>query len=175
MQNLNNSMGGKGMYGSSMMAKQANEGAYKTYSDTMATNAANAATNTAQMKEKANEYAAGLASNIYGQRTNEWDNLAQLAQQDNQAYNSFNQNRDRMQQQDYTNINSYNLQRTQNQNAWNSNAAEWDKWATQYDNNLQKASWDDYYMKKLTYDQSEQNRVMGNYSSIFGGIDPLKE
>lgn len=163
------------MYGSSMMAKQANEGAYKTYSDTMATNAANAATNTAQMKEKANEYAAGLASNIYGQRTNEWDNLAQLAQQDNQAYNSFNQNRDRMQQQDYTNINSYNLQRTQNQNAWNSNAAEWDKWATQYDNNLQKASWDDYYMKKLTYDQSEQNRVMGNYSSIFGGIDPLKE
>lgn len=175
MQNLNNSMGGKGMYGSSTMAKQANEGAYKTYSDTMATNAANAATNTAQMKEKANEYAAGLASNIYGQRTNEWDNLAQMAQQDNQAYNQFNQNRDKMQQSDYQKMNDYNLTRSQYQNAWNSNAADWDKWALGYDNDLQKASWNDYTLNSLKWDQSEQKRLMDNYTKVFDGINPLQE
>lgn len=127
------------------------------------------------MKEKANEYAAGLASNIYGQRTNEWGNLAQMAQQDNQAYNSFNQNRDRMQQSDYQAMNNYNMQRAQNKNAWNSNGAEWDKWATQYDNNLLKAGWDDYTMAGLKWNQSEQKRLMDNYTNVFDDINPLQE
>ena len=49
--NLNNTMGGKGLYGSSIMANQANQGLDTTYQNTLSTNAANAAAQRYQLEQ----------------------------------------------------------------------------------------------------------------------------
>ncbi len=179
MQAIKGSMGGKGMYGSSVMNQQANDKAYKTYSDTLTTNAAQAASQAQQARDSSNQYLASLANNIYGTRTGEWNNLANRETQVGLAQNQFNQSQDQQKLSELAALNSYNLQNANAQNNWNmtqaQNEGNWNWNTNAYDNNLQKSWWDGYYMPQISWDQSERQNLFKNYLTWWDMGNPTEE
>ncbi|WP_029461243.1 hypothetical protein [Solidesulfovibrio alcoholivorans] len=179
MQAIKGSMGGKGMYGSSVMNQQANDKAYKTYSDALTTNAAQAASQAQQARDSSNQYLASLANNIYGTRTGEWNNLANRETQVGLAQNQFNQSQDQQKLSELAALNSYNLQNANAQNNWNmtqaQNEGNWNWNTNAYDNNLQKSWWDGYYMPQISWDQSERQNLFKNYLTWWDMGNPTEE
>jgi hypothetical protein len=97
---LNSTMGGRGLYGSSIMATQANEGLNREYINAQAINAANA------------------AANRYGMQATDLQNQ-----------NAFNANQYGMMATENQNQNAYNLDQsrlgmTQNQNTYNAGVSD---------------------------------------------------
>lgn len=120
--NLNNAMGGRGLYGSSIMAQQANEGLNREYMNALAANAANAAAQRYGMQatDLQNQNQFGLSARAQD-LTRESDinkfglqNFANQEQQnvdlwkaglaDSAAQNDYNQNRLQWQQQGINNM-----------------------------------------------------------------------
>ncbi|MEL7640740.1 MAG: hypothetical protein AAGU21_13945 [Solidesulfovibrio sp.] len=179
MQTIKGTAGGRGTYGSSQMLQDANNRAGKTYSDALTANAANAATQAQQAQTQSNQYLAGLGSNLMGQRMSEWNNLGNREQQSGLAQNQFNQTQDSQKLSELSGLNSYNLQNANAQNNWNmtkaQNEGNWNWNTNAYDNNLQKAWWDGFYMPQISWDQSERQNLFKNYLTWWDMGNPTEE
>lgn len=64
--NLRNTMGANGIYGSSIMAKDANEGVNREFMNTLTMNAANAATERYKLQQQAAQDENAFGANVYG-------------------------------------------------------------------------------------------------------------
>ena len=165
--NLDSTMSNNGMYGSSLMANQANDQLYKNFMNTMATNSANATANRIGMQQQDNQYQAGLDKDVWNTRVNEWQNLNQMNNQENIARNNalFSQNQ---------NFNNYNLSNAQAQNSYNLNRANWNLNASNMQNQLLKAEYDDQW-KRAQWNAQERDSLWNRYSGFWNGADPYRD
>lgn len=179
MASIKGTAGASGMYGSSQMNKQANQGAGRTYTNALTSNAANAAVQTQQAQEQSNQYLANLANSILGNRMSEWNTLGSREMQSGLAENQFNQTQDSQKSSELQNLNGYNLSRSNSQNNWNmdkaQNEGKWNWDTMSYDNNLEKSWWDDYSMNALQWDQNERDKIFKNYLTWWGMGNPTEE
>jgi len=144
---LNNAMGGQGLYGSSIMAQNANQNLDRTLQNTLATAAAQAAAQRYGMQQQdlgsqnqfnsnlynaalqreanMNQYAGNMASLNMNQASNQWKALNDINQQTN-AYNAAKQ--------------AYNLQQAQRMIDWQNQQAyekyAYDQAMANYANNM---------------------------------------
>lgn len=86
--NLTNTMGGRGLYGSSIMANQARTALETPYMDTLAANAANAAAQRYNMQASDLQNRNNFGLNIYGQQMSENQNANNAALQNSMARNT---------------------------------------------------------------------------------------
>jgi hypothetical protein len=179
MASIKGSAGASGMYGSSQMNKQANQGAGQTYTNALTSNASQAAVNTQQAQEQSNQYMANLANSILGNRMSEWNSLGSREMQSGLAENQFNQTQDSQKSSELQGLNSYNLNRSNSQNDWGmtkaQNEGKWNWDTMSYDNALEKSWWDDYSMNALTWDQTERDKIFKNYMTWWGMGNPAEE
>ncbi|WP_156920689.1 hypothetical protein [Fundidesulfovibrio putealis] len=165
--NLNSTMANNGMYGSSIMANQANDNLYKNYLNTMATNSSNATTNRFGMQQQDNQYAAGFDKSLYDTKVNENQNLNSMNLQENLAQNNanFSQNQ---------NYNNYNMANTQANNSYNLNKANWATNAAGQYNQLLAAPYEDQW-RRATWDSSQNDRIFNRYNTFWQNADPLQD
>jgi hypothetical protein len=170
--------GAGGLYGSSIMTKQAKDSVYQPYMDALSTNAANAASTRYQAQDASSQYLANLANNIYGTRTNEWGNLDARNLQEALAQNQFNQTQDQQKAAQQQYLNSYNLSRSNNQNNFNLNKsqgdAQWNQWATNLDNAIMQEAYNNT-VAGTKWNTSEQQRIYENNYNLWNNINPTEE
>lgn len=179
MQSIKGSAGASGMYGSSVMNKNANDKAGQTYTNALTSNAAQAATQAQAAQESSNQYLANLANGIMGTRTSEWGNLGSREQQAGLAENQFNQSQDSQKLSELANLNNYNQTNSQSKNKWDMDLAtqngKWNWNTMSYDNDLEKSWWNDYSMNALKWDQSERQNIFKNYMDWWNMGNPLED
>lgn len=172
--NTNNQMNGRGLYGSSMASNQANQGANKTYQDTLATNAANAATSRYGLQQKDQQFDWTSKYQNWKARLDENTDLSKMNLQENYYKNQFNQNRDQMQLNQNMDYNNYNYKKAALQNSYTDAAANYGLKANTYNNELLKAPYDDAW-KRTQWDASERQSVYDNYKDYWSGVNPTSE
>ena len=170
--------GAGGLYGSSVMTQQAKDSVYQPYMDTMATNAAKAASTRYAAEDSSNQYLANLANSIYGTRTSEWGNIDARNLQEALAQNQFNQTQDSQQATQQQALNAYNLSKSNSQNSFNLNSAngnaQWNQWATGLDNGLLKEGYNNATSQVQWADKQNQQIYDNNYK-LWNNINPTEE
>jgi hypothetical protein len=169
--NLTNQMGGRGLYGSSIMANQARTSLDQPYMDTLASNAANAATQRYGMQatDLQNQNQFGMQQALANQ--SDAQNVRGLMSSQNLAQNAFGQETYGKQLGQENAINAFNMDNaklgmTQNQNVYNagvSDAARQQEYglAAQTDARTQAEQlrqWENQQaLEKFQYDLATQN------------------
>ena len=170
--------GAGGLYGSSVMTQQAKDSVYQPYMDTLATNAATAASTRYAAEDASNQYLANLANSIYGTRTSEWGNIDARNLQESLAQNQFNQTQDSQKAAQQQALNSYNLSRSNSQNSFNLNnatgQAQWNQWATGLDNGLLKEGYNNA-VAGTQWDANQKQQVYDNNYKLWNNINPTDE
>jgi len=165
-QNLNNTMSGKGLYGSSVMQQQQTNGLDKVYQNALADNASNAAVQRYNMQSTDLKNQNDFGLNLYAQKLAEQKdmnayNAQETAGQREQAYNMFNtdaMNSDALNQ--FNNL-KYNADKQYNEQLNN--------WQNQqnYEKNFL------YPQAKQAFDQSQQETLINQALSLAGQGAPL--
>ena len=170
--------GGNGLYGSSIMTKQATDSVYQPYIDALTTNAANAASTRYQAQDASNQYLANLANNIWNTRTSEWGNLDARNLQEALAQNQFNQTQDQQKATQQQNLNTYNLNRSNNQNNFNLNQAQgnaqWNQWATNLDNAILREGYNNT-VQGTQFAADQYQKVFDRNYQLWDNINPTQE
>ena len=162
---LNNAMGGRGLYGSSIMGTQANEGLNREYMNAMATNSANAAAQRygMQASDLANKNQFGTT--VYGQNLGREDTanqygLNRAGQQMTQEQNLYNAGvGDAARQQEYAK-GAMEYANTGNENLRNWSNAQ----------NLEKFQYD---LAAAQYGNQQNTQLINQYLALAGYGAPL--
>jgi hypothetical protein len=169
MLNLNDTMGGRGLYGSSMMQNQANQGLNTVYQNTLASNAANA------------------AAQRYGLQSSDLNNMNQFNLSREQNLNQYGMTREQALNQH--NMQGLNAMINQNNNMWNANSTENARkmqygqgqmnWNQAYQDQLR--NWENqkayeqytYDLAKNAYSNAQKESLVNQYLSVAGYGAPL--
>jgi hypothetical protein len=186
---LANQMGGRGLYGSSIMSTQANEGINREYMNAMAGNAANATAQRYGMQatDLQNQNAFGMQQALANQ--SDAQGVRGLMANQNLAQNSFAQDIYGKQLGQEQNMNAYNQQNAQlgmqqNQNVYQAGVSDaarkqdYDLAALQYGNqgNEQQRQWSNqqalekmqYELASGQYSQQQQADMINQYLALAG-------
>jgi hypothetical protein len=192
--NLANTMGGKGLYGSSIMANQARTALDQPYIDALATNAAKAAASryTLQQADLSNKNTFGTT--VYGEQMGENTALQQLMAMQNYYQNTFGTDIYGKQLTQEQNMNQYGLDAakaamTQNQNVYNASSADaaryqdYLKAKTEYENtvNTTYTDWQNaqdlekfqYNLATANYGNQQNTALINQYLALAGYGAPL--
>ncbi len=149
LRNLTNVMGGRGLYGSSIMGNQMNEGLNREYMNALAGNASTAAATRYQMQNQENQF------------RNTW-NLQSMAQQEAQNFDLW----------------KAGLANSEAMNQYNTGKLAFDKTQadqlTNYLNNASQQTYQ-YQLAKNAYDNQIQEALMNQALSVAGGGAPLSQ
>lgn len=148
-QNLNNTMGGRGLYGSSIMQQQQTQGLDREYMNSLASNSSNAAAQRYQMEQAGlidlNKYNAQETAGLRGQAMN-------TSQVGATEANSRNQ---------------YGTQMFNNDQTFNNNKNNWDN-QQNYEKNYVEPE------RARAYKQDENTRMLNEYLALAGQAAPLQ-
>ena len=193
--NLNDTMGGRGLYGSSIMSTQANEGLNREYMNALSTNAANAAAQRYGMQatDLQNQNQFGMQQGLANQQAT-LQNQGLMAQQ-SLAQNAFGQDTYAKQLAQEQAMNAYGLDATklgmtQNQNVYQAGVTDaarqqdYNLAALQYQNQQTEAQrqWQNqqaleqfqYQLASGQYTQQQQEAMINQYLALAGRGAPLQ-
>ena len=166
MQNLNNTMSGKGLYGSSIMGNQMNQGLNREYVNALATNSANAAAQRYGMEQTDLKNMNDFGLNLYAQKLAEQKDLnaynsSETAGLRDQALNTANFG---LQQSDM--LNQYNTLKYNAQKEYDTNLNNWQNQQNYEQNYL-------YPQAKQAFEQAQQEMLINQALALAGQGAPL--
>jgi len=171
---LRETMSGNGLYGSSIMAKNAEQNVFQPYIDALTTNAATAANNRYAFQQSDNQYASDLANSIFQTRVGENTSLNQMSLDEALGRNNFNLSSDQMKLNEILGRNQYNLDRSNSQNNYNLDSSKLNMLGTEYNNSLLQSSSDDAW-KRAAWNQTGQDTVWDRQNQWWSYVNPLED
>jgi len=165
--NLTNTMGGRGLYGSSMMQTQANEGINRELMNSLASNASNAAAQRYNMQLQDTLAGNQFARDIYGQ------NISR--EQDQNKYTG--QMAELMKNQNYDTWRA-GLADSERQSAYNKDKLNWDYQLAENQRNWQNAQGAEQYQYQLAknaYDNQIDEMMLNRALAVAGKGAPLAQ
>jgi len=166
LQNLNNTMSGKGLYGSSIMGNQMNQGLNREYMNAMSANAASAAAQRYGMQQADLNSLNDFSLNMYAQKLAEQKDInayqsSETAGLRDQAMNAANFG---LQQSDMQN--QYNNLKYNAQKEYDTNLMNWQNQQNYEQNYL-------YPQAKQAFDQAQQEMLINQALALAGQGAPL--
>lgn len=166
LQNLNNTMSGKGLYGSTIMGNQMNQGLNREYMNAMSANAASAAAQRYGMEQADLKSLNDFGLNLYAQKLAEQKdinayNVTETAGLRDQAYNSA-----MVDYQNKDSLNQYNSLKYNAQKEYDTNLMNWKNQQNYEQNYL-------YPQAKQAFDQAQQEMLINQALALAGQGAPL--
>lgn len=166
LMNLNNAMGGRGLYGSSVMGQQQTQGLDREYMNALAANASQAAASRygLQASDLKNKNDFGL--NLYAQKLAEQKDLNAYEAQRTAGLMGQAMNTATVGAQNADSLNQYNNLRYNAQKEFNEQTNNWQN-QQNYEKNFL------YPQAKNTYEQAQQEQLINQYLALAGQGAPL--
>lgn len=166
LQNLNNTMSGKGLYGSTIMGNQMNQGLNREYMNAMSANAASAAAQRYGMQQADLNSMNDFGLNLYAQKLAEQKDINSFNAQEtaglrDQAMNAANLGMQQADMQTQYNNLKYNAQKE-----YDTNLMNWQNQQNYEQNYL-------YPQAKQAFDQAQQEMLINQALALAGQGAPL--
>lgn len=165
-QNLTNAMGGRGLYGSSIMGQQQIQGLDREYMNALASNSSNAAAQRYGMEQADLKSQNDFGLNLYAQKLAEQKDLNAYNSQDIAGQRSQAMNAATIGATNADSLNQYNNLKYNSQKEYNEQLNNWTNQQNYEQNFL-------YPQAKNTYDQAQQEQLINQYLALAGQGAPL--
>lgn len=166
LQNLNNTMGGRGLYGSSIMGQQQIQGLDREYQNAMATNASQAAATRYGMQATDLQNQNNFGLNLYGQKLGEQKDINAYEAQRTAGLMSQAQNTATIDAVRADSLNQYNNLSYNAQKEYNEQLRNWQNQQNYEQNFL-------YPQAAAAYDDAQREQIINQALALAGQGAPL--